>query len=94
MEFTSTRLKPLSPPEHQILNRDPHVIVYNLTVSLGRVVIPEHQHWPDHSDAGRVSRDDDNALLIVLVAVVCIGLAHDKVHATTRVARAADKPAN
>jgi len=56
------------------------------------MVVPKHGHGPDHFDARRVSGDDDDALLFVMVAIVRVRLSHDEVEAATWVAGATYKP--
>lgn len=86
-DFEST-----TPSEHQVAERYTDVLVDYLTVSFRGVIISEHLHRTDDLDARSVRRYEYDTLLVVLVLVVGIALAHNKVNLATRVSSTADPP--
>lgn len=61
-------------------------------MALGRIIIPKHLHGTDDLHTGVVCRNDDDALLAVLVRVVRVALSKDEVQGATRVTSPADVP--
>ena len=61
-------------------------------MSLRCVIISKHLHWSYDLHAGCIRRYDNDALLLMLVGVLRIGLAHDEVELRTRVTGTGDVP--
>ena len=61
-------------------------------MALRRVIVPHDHHVADNFDAGSISWDDHDALLIVRVGVIWVTLAKHEVDLRSRVACAADVP--
>lgn len=60
-------LKALTPPIDEVLHGYTNVLVNNLTMALGRVIIPEDTHRANDLQTDCISGHDDNALLVVFV---------------------------
>ena len=74
-----TNLETSAPTKDEILNRYFYVVVDDFRVTFGRIIIPENMHRSYHFHTRGISRYDNNALLLVHVGVLWIGLAHDQV---------------
>jgi hypothetical protein len=83
-----------TPAEHEVGQRYADVVVDYFTVSFRRIVITKDFHWPNDLHSRCIRRNNDHALLLVLVLVVGVTLAHNQVYLAARVARSTDPPAN
>jgi hypothetical protein len=63
-----------------------------MSVTVRRVVVSIHLEHPVDGETRRISRHQDDRLLLVGVVVVGVGVAHDDVDLAPRVTRAAGPP--
>lgn len=79
-------------PRNDIRYRNPYVIESEVSMAMWCIVIPENRHHAVDCDSGSSSGHNNNRLLSVLVGIIWICLAHDKVYFTCRIASAACPP--
>jgi hypothetical protein len=92
-QSTLNDLKTTTPTKNKVAEGHTHIVINDLTVTLGGVVVPEHLHGSNDVDSGGVGGDENDTLLVVLVFVVRVALAQHKVDCATRIASTADPPA-
>ena len=85
-------LEPPTPPKHEVAQRDPHVVVDNLTMSLRGVVITKDLHRPHYFHTRCICGDENHALLSMGILVIRVIFAHDEMHFRPRITRTTDVP--
>lgn len=68
-------LESSAPTKHQVSQRHADIVIYDLRVALRCVIVPHDHHMTNDFDAGCISRDDHDALLLVRIGVIRVTLS-------------------
>jgi hypothetical protein len=85
-------LKAAALAEDHVAGRHAYILECNVTVTMGCVVVAKDRQHAVDSHTRNIVGDEDDGLLLVLVAVVGIGLAEDDEDLAARVANAGGPP--
>jgi hypothetical protein len=91
-ETTLDNLETTALTEDHVAGRHAYILKRNVTVTVGCVVVAEDRQHAVDSDARNVVGDEDDGLLLVLVAVVGVRLTEDDEDLAARVTNAGGPP--
>ncbi len=85
-------LEALAPSEHQVAYWDADIVVNDFTMTFGCIIVSKYLHWADDFDTGRISRNEDDTLLLVAIGVGRIALSHKNMNFTPGITSSANPP--